>query len=107
MTCFAFPKEKLTTYVVIVWLKTLLLNPRHEENYLTAASRTKNSFRDCFVPSEAPVPRKPWTSVFRTDLYSREIQHKAHRNKQMRCFARILQARLSVVFCRIVKVGSE
>jgi len=54
VTCFAFPEEKLAADVVVVLLKTLLLDPSDEENDLPTARRTKNSFRYCFMACKVP-----------------------------------------------------
>src|SRR5690348_13329671 len=76
VTGFTFPKKIFTTDIVVVLLKTLLLNPGDEENYLTAPARTEYAFRKRPIACETPLTCEPWTSVFLADLYLREVQHK-------------------------------
>src|SRR5205085_8583808 len=75
MPCFTLPKKKFAADVIIVRFKALLFNPRNEEDDLTTARRTKHPFRDCFISSEAPVPREPRTSILLSDFYFGKVEH--------------------------------
>ena len=63
VTCFAFPEEILAADVVVVLFKAFLLDPSDEENDLSTASGTKNSFRYGFMTCKPPFARKPRTVI--------------------------------------------
>ena len=75
MTGFAFPKEILTTDVIVILLKALLLNPCDEKNDLSASSRTKHTFSKGPIACKAPSVCEPGTAVLLSDLNFGEVEH--------------------------------